>query len=215
MVVFIVLSALALALAGAVAIPFIVIGAVIWLVTFPIRLLFKLIGGILGMVFGLIGGLLGLIIGPIVMVVVVIALIGALLTAVLSLLAPLLPVGVARTAGLGDLPRNEASEPRILIISAPCRDRVQRSGPSLFSLPVLACVLAPLRRSSARNPRRIAFSSATTTAVRAPGIAIVAQTLQAIGQVIVVAPADNQSGKGHSIVTTEPCSGPISRFRTV
>jgi 5'-nucleotidase len=33
---------------------------------------------------------------------------------------------------------------------------------------------------------------------------MVAQTLQAIGQVIIVAPADNQSGKGHSIVTTEP-----------
>jgi 5'-nucleotidase len=32
----------------------------------------------------------------------------------------------------------------------------------------------------------------------------VAQTLQAIGQVIIVAPADNQSGKGHSIVTSEP-----------
>ena len=94
MVGFIVLSALALAVAGAVAIPFIVIGAALWLVTFPIRLLFKLIGGILGMVFGLIGGLIGLIIGPIVMVVVVIALIGALLTAVLSLLAPLLPVAL-------------------------------------------------------------------------------------------------------------------------
>ena len=39
--------------AGAVAIPFILLGAFIWLVTFPIRLLFKLIGGIFGMVFGL------------------------------------------------------------------------------------------------------------------------------------------------------------------
>jgi hypothetical protein len=57
-VAFIVLSALALALAGAVAIPFIVIGAALWLVTFPLRLLFKLIGGILGMVFGLLGGLI-------------------------------------------------------------------------------------------------------------------------------------------------------------
>jgi hypothetical protein len=94
MVAFIVLSALALAFAGAVAIPFIVVGAAIWLITFPIRLLFKLIGGILGMVFGLVGGLLGLIIAPIVMVVVVIALIGALLSAVLSLLAPLLPVAL-------------------------------------------------------------------------------------------------------------------------
>lgn len=40
--------------------------------------------------------------------------------------------------------------------------------------------------------------------VRAPGIAAVAQVLQAIGNVIIVAPAENQSGKGHSIVTSEP-----------
>ena len=51
-------------------------------------------------------------------------------------------------------------------------------------------------------PYRILISN--DDGVRAPGIAIVAQTLQAIGQVIIVAPADNQSGKGHSIVTTEP-----------
>src|SRR5262245_37556650 len=94
MVAFVVLSALALAFAGAVAIPFIVMGALFWLITFPIRLLFKLIGGILGMVFGLLGGLVGLIIGPIVMVVVVIALIVAFLSAVVSLLAPLLPVAL-------------------------------------------------------------------------------------------------------------------------
>ena len=40
--------------------------------------------------------------------------------------------------------------------------------------------------------------------VRAPGIAAIAQILQAIGTPIIVAPADNQSGKGHSIITTEP-----------
>jgi 5'-nucleotidase len=40
--------------------------------------------------------------------------------------------------------------------------------------------------------------------VRAPGIAAVAQILQAIGDVHIVAPAENQSGKGHSIVTSEP-----------
>jgi hypothetical protein len=94
MVAFAILSALALAFAGAVAIPFIVMGALFWLITFPLRLLFKLIGGILGMVFGLLGGLLGLIIGPIVVVVVAVALIGAFLAALLSLLAPLLPVAL-------------------------------------------------------------------------------------------------------------------------
>ena len=40
--------------------------------------------------------------------------------------------------------------------------------------------------------------------VRAPGIAAVAQILQAIGNVSIVAPAENQSGKGHSIITSEP-----------
>ena len=40
--------------------------------------------------------------------------------------------------------------------------------------------------------------------VRAPGLAAVAESLQAVGEVIIVAPADNQSGKGHSITITEP-----------
>jgi 5'-nucleotidase len=40
--------------------------------------------------------------------------------------------------------------------------------------------------------------------VRAPGLAAVAEALQAVGEVTIVAPADNQSGKGHSITITEP-----------
>jgi len=51
-------------------------------------------------------------------------------------------------------------------------------------------------------PYRILVSN--DDGVRAPGIAAVAQVLQAIGDVTIVAPADNQSGKGHSIVTSEP-----------
>jgi len=51
-------------------------------------------------------------------------------------------------------------------------------------------------------PYRILVSN--DDGVRAPGIAAVAQILQAIGDVHIVAPADNQSGKGHSIVTSEP-----------
>jgi 5'-nucleotidase len=51
-------------------------------------------------------------------------------------------------------------------------------------------------------PYRILISN--DDGVRAPGIAAVAQVLQAIGQVIIVAPAENQSGKGHSIVISEP-----------
>ena len=51
-------------------------------------------------------------------------------------------------------------------------------------------------------PYRILVSN--DDGVRAPGIAAVAQILQAIGDVTIVAPAENQSGKGHSIVTSEP-----------
>jgi 5'-nucleotidase len=51
-------------------------------------------------------------------------------------------------------------------------------------------------------PYRILVSN--DDGVRMPGIAILAQTLQAIGEVIVVAPADNQSGRGHAIVMGDP-----------
>ena len=51
-------------------------------------------------------------------------------------------------------------------------------------------------------PYRILISN--DDGVRAPGLAAVAQVLQAIGQVIIVAPAQNQSGAGHSIVTGDP-----------
>lgn len=40
--------------------------------------------------------------------------------------------------------------------------------------------------------------------VRAPGILALAQELEAIGDVTIVAPAENQSGKGHSISITDP-----------
>jgi 5'-nucleotidase len=40
--------------------------------------------------------------------------------------------------------------------------------------------------------------------VRAPGIAAVAQILQAIGDVVVIAPADNQSARGHALTTGQP-----------
>jgi 5'-nucleotidase len=51
-------------------------------------------------------------------------------------------------------------------------------------------------------PYRILISN--DDGVRAPGLAAVAQVLQAIGQVIIVAPAQNQSGAGHSIITSDP-----------
>jgi 5'/3'-nucleotidase len=70
---------------------------------------------------------------------------------------------------------------------------------------LVLCLLVPASGEQTRPqppPYRILISN--DDGVRAPGIAMVAQTLQAIGDVMIVAPADNQSGKGHSIVTSEP-----------
>jgi 5'-nucleotidase len=51
-------------------------------------------------------------------------------------------------------------------------------------------------------PYRILVSN--DDGVRAPGILAVAQALQSLGEVTIVAPAENQSGKGHSITISEP-----------
>jgi 5'-nucleotidase len=51
-------------------------------------------------------------------------------------------------------------------------------------------------------PYRILISN--DDGVRAPGLAAVAQVLQAIGQVVIVAPSQNFSGAGHSIITGDP-----------
>ena len=40
--------------------------------------------------------------------------------------------------------------------------------------------------------------------VRAPGILAVAQALKGVGEITIAAPAQNQSGKGHSITTSDP-----------
>jgi 5'-nucleotidase len=73
-----------------------------------------------------------------------------------------------------------------------------------FPLLLALCLLAPIgaQQRQAPPPYRILVSN--DDGVRAPGIAAVAQILQAIGDVVIIAPAENQSGKGHSIVTSEP-----------
>jgi 5'-nucleotidase len=74
----------------------------------------------------------------------------------------------------------------------------------LLALVLCGCLLAPVGAQQRQQPAPYRILISNDDGVRAPGIAMVAQTLQAIGQVIVVAPAENQSGKGHSIVTSEP-----------
>jgi 5'-nucleotidase len=56
----------------------------------------------------------------------------------------------------------------------------------------------------ARQPPPYRILISNDDGVRAPGLAAVAQVLQAIGQVVIVAPAQNDSGAGHSIVTSDP-----------
>jgi 5'-nucleotidase len=62
--------------------------------------------------------------------------------------------------------------------------------------------LAQPRAAQAPQPYRILITN--DDGVRAPGILAVAQALQRVAEVTVVAPATNQSGKGHSITIDEP-----------
>ena len=68
----------------------------------------------------------------------------------------------------------------------------------------IACLVPALaqQRRDPPPPYRILVSN--DDGVRAPGIAAVAQVLQAIGDVSIVAPAENHSGAGHSIITSQP-----------
>lgn len=72
----------------------------------------------------------------------------------------------------------------------------------LGAVAMLAPAMAQQQQQRQPPPYRILVSN--DDGIRAPGLAALAQVLQAIGQVTIVAPAENQSGKGHSIVTSEP-----------
>jgi 5'-nucleotidase len=74
----------------------------------------------------------------------------------------------------------------------------------LAAIVLAVCAILPAagQQRTQAPPYRILVSN--DDGVRAPGIAAAAMILQAIGEVIIVAPAANQSGKGHSIVTSEP-----------
>jgi 5'-nucleotidase len=75
---------------------------------------------------------------------------------------------------------------------------------TLLVLLVAVCLLVPAGAQQFRQPPPYRILVTNDDGVRAPGVAAVAQALQAIGTPIIVAPAENQSGKGQSIVTTEP-----------
>ena len=73
---------------------------------------------------------------------------------------------------------------------------------TLLVLLVAVCLLAPVT-AQFRQPPPYRILVTNDDGVRAPGIAAVAQALQAIGSPIIVGPAENQTGKGHSIITSE------------
>jgi len=72
-----------------------------------------------------------------------------------------------------------------------------------LALLIAASLLAPAGAQQ-RQPPPYRILVSNDDGVRAPGIAAVAQILQAIGNVTIVAPAENQSGAGHSIITSQP-----------
>jgi 5'-nucleotidase len=74
---------------------------------------------------------------------------------------------------------------------------------TLLVLLVAVCLLGPVD-AQFRQPPPYRILVTNDDGVRAPGLAAVAQALQAIGTPIIVAPAENQTGKGHSIITSEP-----------
>ena len=89
----------------------------------------------------------------------------------------------------------------------------------LYLVAACACVHAvPATPSGTAASSSAPSASAPTTApqrpyrilvtnddgVRAPGILAVAQALQPLGEITIAAPSENQSGKGHSIVTSDP-----------
>jgi hypothetical protein len=105
MLTFLFLCAMGLAFAALIAIPALLFGFFIWVITLPFRLFFGLFFGLFGLVFGLIfgifrvvfgiiGGILGLVLAPIGLLVLGGLLISGVVVGLLSLLAPLVPVAL-------------------------------------------------------------------------------------------------------------------------
>lgn len=72
----------------------------------------------------------------------------------------------------------------------------------LAAIVVVALLAAPGVQARQPAPYRILVTN--DDGVRAPGIAAVAEALESIGDVTIVAPAENQSGTSQSVVTRQP-----------
>jgi 5'-nucleotidase len=74
----------------------------------------------------------------------------------------------------------------------------------LFTLLATVCALSGALSGQTAPPQQYRILVTNDDGVRAPGLLAVAQALGSLGQVTIVAPSDNQSGKGHSITTSDP-----------
>lgn len=74
----------------------------------------------------------------------------------------------------------------------------------LSILAAWACAPVVATTPAAQTPRPYRILVTNDDGVRAPGILALAQALQPLGEITIAAPAENQSGKGHSIVTSDP-----------
>ena len=74
----------------------------------------------------------------------------------------------------------------------------------LLLLVLLAAAPLAHLRSPEQSPQPYRILLTNDDGVRAPGILAAAQALKSIGEVTIVAPATNQSGKGHSITIEDP-----------
>lgn len=68
----------------------------------------------------------------------------------------------------------------------------------------VACLVPGFAQPQREAPPPYRILVSNDDGVRAPGIAALAQVLQAIGDVTIVGPAENHSGAGHSIITSQP-----------
>lgn len=75
---------------------------------------------------------------------------------------------------------------------------------ALLVLLIAVYLLAPADAQQFRQPPPYRILVTNDDGVHERALAAVAQALQVIGSPIIVAPMDNQTGKGHAIVTSEP-----------
>lgn len=79
-------------------------------------------------------------------------------------------------------------------------------------LPVVVCVALMAAWPRAQAPYRILLTN--DDGVAAPGLAAAAAALSSLGEVLVVAPAENQSAKGTSLTTSDPIHRTDHRLAT-